>query len=503
MLSARAYVHRRYEVGEVDRRLFGGFVEHIGRCVYTGVYEPGHPCADEEGFRRDVAELVRGLDMPVTRYPGGNFVSGYDWKDTVGPRSGRPVRADYAWSALEPNQFGLDEFVRWCRVAGTSPMLAVNLGTGTAKSAQELVEYCNFPRGTAWSDLRRQNGAEEPHGIRLWCLGNEMDGPWQIGHKTAAEYGRVALEAGRMMKLADPSIELVVCGSSGSFMPTFGAWESEVLKEAYDIADYVSYHAYFSCADHDRAGFFAMPDKLGRDLDALIATCDAVAASLRQRRKVNISLDEWNIWYRGDPNAHPETKWLVARPINEETYDMADVVVTAGLLMSMLERADRVKVACLAQSVNIIAPIMTRPGGGCWRQTTYYPFQIISRHGRGTVLRSVVDTPTYETAKSPEPVGLLKLTCVLSQDGSELTVFALNRSLDEELSFELELAGFAPTALLEATEMHHDDLDAVNTEDCERVRPEAMGEGRAAVSGTALTATLRAASFAMFRLSVK
>ncbi len=498
-------VHAKFTVGKVDDRLFGGFVEHIGRCVYDGIYEPGHPEADADGFRNDVAALVRELNMPVTRYPGGNFVSGYDWHDTVGPKELRPVRAEYAWEALEPNQVGIDEFMKWCRKVNTAPIMAVNLGTGSAKSAQELVEYCNFPKGTAWSDLRRKNGAEQPHGIRLWCLGNEMDGPWQIGHKTAEEYARIAHESGKMMKMADPSIELIVCGSSTRSMPTFAAWDAQVLEETFEIADYLALHAYFGCAEEDvkKTEFFASPEVLEKQICDIIAACDFVAAEKKSARKINLALDEWNIWYRGNPKAHPETRWQAARPVNEETYDMADVIVVGGLLMAMLDHADRLKIGCLAQTVNVIAPVMTRPGGGAWKQTIYYPFYYTSRYGRGTVLRSHTESPAYESAGCARPVSWVRSTAVYREEAGEIALFAINRSTEEAAEYTFEMSGFSPESVIEAVEIHHDDLNAVNTEDCEKVAPAAIPAGVYSVADGVLQTTLKPASWNMFRIRVR
>lgn len=504
-MKATFTIHRKFTVGPVDDRLFGGFVEHIGRCVYDGIYEPGHPEADEDGFRRDVAALVRELNMPVTRYPGGNFVSGYDWHDTIGPKENRPVRAEYAWEALEPNQVGIDEFVRWCRKVNTAPMLAVNLGTGTAKSAQELVEYCNFPQGTRWSDLRRKNGAETPHGIRLWCLGNEMDGPWQIGHKSAEEYARIAHESGKMMKMADPSIELVVCGSSTRSMPTFATWDAAVLRETFEIADYLALHAYFGWKPEDekRMAFFASPELLEKQICDLIAVCDFIAAEKKSTRRISLALDEWNIWYRGNPKAHPETRWQVARPVNEETYDMADVIVAGGLLMAMLDHADRLKIGCLAQTVNVIAPIMTRPGGGAWRQTIYYPFYYTSRYGRGTVLQSRIDSPSYALPECARPVNWVRCCAILREKESEITLFAINRSTEECAELVFEMNGFTPEQVEEAVEIHHDNLGAINTETREEVAPAAIDPDCYELTPAELQTTLKPASWNMFRIKVK
>ncbi|MCL2167197.1 MAG: alpha-N-arabinofuranosidase, partial [Clostridiales bacterium] len=250
-LKARVTFEKEFRIGEVDKRLYGSFVEHLGRGIYGGLFEPGHQTADQDGFREDVAALVRELGVPIIRYPGGNFVSAYRWEDGIGPLDQRPKRLDIAWRTTEHNAFGVNEFVKWCRKVDTEPMMAVNLGTRGIEAALDLLEYCNHPSGSYLSDLRISHGAKEPHNIKLWCLGNEMDGPWQTGHKTAYEYGRLSMETGAAMKAMYPDIELVSCGSSNMRMPTFASWEAETLSQNYDVADYVSLHQYYSNIEDD------------------------------------------------------------------------------------------------------------------------------------------------------------------------------------------------------------------------------------------------------------
>ncbi len=503
-MKTSIYVNRSFPIDAIDPNIYGGFLEHIGRCIYTGVYEPSHPKADKDGFRTDVLELVKELGMPITRYPGGNFVSGFDWKDAIGPKARRPQRPDYAWFAMEPNEFGVDEFMKWCRKAGTEAMYTVNLGTNTPKAAQELVEYCNFPKGTSWSDLRRRNGAAKPYGIKYWCLGNEMDGEWQIGHKTKEEYGRVALETAKMMKMVDPNLKLCVCGSSNRHMDTYGDWDYAVLREAYKYIDFLSIHAYFGNPTHDIPNFLACIELLERQIDDAIALCDAARAARKSPRRLMVALDEWNVWYRGQTDAPPETKWQAARPINEETYDMTDVLIIGGILQSLINHADRVKIANIAQTVNIIAPIMTEPNGRAWRQTIFHPFALTSRHGRGTALRVRMDSPAYQgTGEYKGDVSYLKAAVVHNEKAHELVVFALNRSLKEEMDLTAEFGGFEVDKLLEAREIHNDNPDAVNTADRQNVAPAAIPARRRALKGGRLTATLRPLSWNMFRLRVK
>ena len=369
--------------GDIDDRLFGSFVEHMGRCVYTGIYEAEHESADTDGFRGDVAELVRELGITLVRYPGGNFVSGYRWQDGIGPKGERPRRLDLAWRSIETNQVGTDEFLRWAGRLGVEPMLAVNLGTAGILDAANLVEYCNISGGTSWSDLRRANGTADPYGVKLWCLGNEMDGPWQTGHMSADEYGKLALQAANAMRLVDPSIELVACGSSGHQMPTFGYWESTVLEHTFDAVDYVSMHAYYEELDGDRASFLGSGAAMDRFIDDVVATVDAVAARKHSRKRLKISFDEWNVWYQSRFAGPQNTDLDQSGPRIEDVYSTVDAVVVGDLLISLLNHSDRVGVGCLAQLVNVIAPIMTEPCGPAWRQSIFFPIAETIRRARG------------------------------------------------------------------------------------------------------------------------
>ncbi len=502
-MKARVFVHREFPIGEVDAGIFGSFVEHLGRCVYTGLYEPGHPTADENGFRQDVLSLVRELGATIVRYPGGNFVSGFDWHDSIGPKESRPVRQDYAWKAMEPNAFGLDEFLKWCRLAGVEPMYAVNLGTGTPKSAQEIVEYCNFAGRSALSDMRRKNGSEKPYGIRTWCLGNEMDGPWQIGQKTAEEYGRIARETAKLMKFVDPTIRLCVCGSCTRNVETYGDWDFHVLREAYDYVDFLSIHSYFENRAHNLPNFLSAPAVLDKQICDAVALCDAAKAACKSKRRMMVALDEWNVWYRAGAEEHPETEWQVARPVLEEVYDMADVLVTGGCLLTLLAHVDRVKMANLAQLVNVIAPIMTQSGGKAWRQTIFHPFALTSRFGRGTSLRVSVDSPCYEdTGEIRGEVPFLQSAVVYHADTQEISVFAINRSLDEAMELTAEFGGFAVERIIDAIEIHNDDPGAVNTVEGDKVAPMQIPQERRSLQGDSLQATLQPLSWNLFRLKV-
>lgn len=457
-LKAKCIIEKDYTIGDVDPRLFGSFIEHLGRAVYTGIYEPNHPTADAQGFRRDVLELVKQLQVGVVRYPGGNFVSGYQWTDGIGPVEKRPKRLDLAWKSIETNEIGIDEFVDWCRLAGTQVMAAVNLGTGTPAEAANLVEYCNHPGGTTWSDLRRENGHAEPHGIKLWCLGNEMDGPWQICHLSAEDYGKKALEAAKMMRWVDPQIELVACGSSNSSMPTFPEWDRIVLEYLYEQVDYISLHNYYGRSDVETLGdFLASFYDMDQFIRTVVAAADYVKAKKRSRKRLFLSFDEWNVW--ADRTVSYET-WDYAKPRLEQIYNLQDALVFGGLLCTLLNNADRVKIACLAQLVNAIAPILTQPGGAVIKQTIYYPFAQVSTLGRGVVLRPLITSPRYESVYGDAPV--LQLSAVYREEEGEVNVFVLNCAQEEEVELSLDFRSFSAVMPQEHLVLTGPDLEAVN-----------------------------------------
>ncbi|NUV61880.1 alpha-N-arabinofuranosidase [Streptomyces sp. CAI-85] len=504
MRTARLTLDPAFTVGRVSPRLYGSFVEHLGRCVHTGIHEPGHPAADADGLRTDVLDLVRELGVTTIRYPGGNFVSGYRWEDSVGPKDERPRRLDLAWHSTETNRFGLSEYIAFLRKLGPAaePMLAVNLGTRGVAEALALQEYANHPAGTALSDLRIAHGDKEPFGIGLWCLGNEMDGPWQTGHKTAAEYGRLAAETARAMRQMDPSVELVACGSSNQAMPTFAAWEATVLAETYDLVDHVSLHAYYEPHDGDLDSFLASAVDMESFIENVVATCDHVGARLKSKKRISLSFDEWNVWYMSrrqqQERAADPADWPEAPRLLEDNYSVLDAVVFGSLLIALLRHADRVTVACLAQLVNVIAPIMTEPGGPAWRQTTFHPFAQASRYGRGEVLDVRVDSPTYTTAKYGE-TDLLHATAVRADDGS-VTVFAVNRDRTAPLPLEVTLNGLGPTEVVEHSALADADPDARNTlAEPDRVVPHRVTG--TTLAGGRLTATLEPLSWNVIRLA--
>ncbi len=484
-MKATVTAHARYTISDIDNRLYGSFLEHLGRAVYTGIYEPGHATADENGMRQDVIDLVRELDTPICRYPGGNFVSAYNWEDGIGPKEDRPTRLDLAWRTSESNHVGIHEFADWAEKANTEMMLAINLGSRGLDEARAFVEYVNHPGGTEWSDLRRKNGRADPWGVNLWCLGNEMDGPWQVGHKSAAEYGHLANETAKALRGFDPNLELVVCGSSHSNMPTYPQWESTVLQATYDQVDYISLHMYFENYEKNTAEYLALPEKLDRYIGTVSGVIDYVKSRSRSKRDVKISFDEWNVWYherKQDAKRMAEWDWPHAPRLLEDIYNFEDVLQVGCILNTFIRRSDVVRIACIAQLVNVIAPIMTEPDGEAWRQTIYYPFKFASAHGRGTALQLDVDSPTYD-ADIASGVPYLDIAGVHNDDKGEITFFAVNRSGDETIEADLSLERFGTAKSVDHTLITHDDLEARNTLENQNNVVPATGNGASLTDG--------------------
>ncbi len=495
--TARLVIDPAFTVGPLNRRIFGSFVEHMGRCVYTGIYEPDHPTADEHGFRADVQALVTELGPTMLRYPGGNFVSNYHWEDGVGPKDERPTKLDLGWRALESNQVGTDDFLSWCRRLGIEPMMAVNLGTRGITEALELLQYTNGSEATSFPARRVANGYPEPHDVRVWCLGNEMDGPWQMGYKTPEEYARLAEETARAMNRYDGHLELVVCGSSNSGMPTFGTWERVVLERCFDQVDHISAHAYYEPHGGDVSSFLASAEDMHRFITSVVATADHVAATRKSTKQIMVSFDEWNVWYAERFHGEMSLEIREPAPLIEDVYDVADAVIVGSLLMTLMQHTDRVSMACQAQLVNVIAPIMTTPGGPAWRQTIFHPFALTARYAQGHVLQSAVAGPSMDTT-AYGPVDAVLATVTYDPDSGDLVVFAVNRSPDQPVDLSVSLAAFDQAELVEHLMVHDDDRQAGNTEhEPDRVVPQI---GKAEAADAILTAVLPPVSWHCFRL---
>lgn len=496
MKKAKIHIDKHFILSQVDKRIYGSFIEHLGRAVYEGIYQPDSPLADEQGFRKDVLELINKLNVPVVRYPGGNFVSGYHWEDGVGPVNERPHKIDPAWSMIESNEFGLNEFMDWAKKANTEVMYAINLGTRGVEDAKNVIEYCNIKGGSYYSDLRKKHGYENPHNIKLWCLGNEMDGPWQMGHKTAAEYGRLAASAGNVMKMVDPGIELVACGSANLEMPTFGSWEDTVLSECYDQVDYLSLHQYYGNRDDNTSDFLASSVGMDKFISSVVSICDCVKAKKRNSKSINLSFDEWNVWYHSNEQDKKLEKWGKAPHQLEDIYNFEDALLVGSMMITMLRHADRVKIACLAQLVNVIAPIMTSDSGS-WMQTIYHPFALISNHGSGKVLHTLVESDCYESSYGDAPY---IDSVVLEDDEKELlTFFIVNKDLENSIELDCDIRQFERYRIEKHILLYHDDLKAENSErNPENVRPTEVKDSK--IDAGILNIQLKKQSFHMIQL---
>lgn len=502
-MRVRASVHRDFKISYIDDRLYSAFIEHMGRAIYSGIYEPGHPQADLNGFRKDVLELVRDLKIPAIRYPGGNFVSAYRWEDGIGPKEQRPVRLDLAWRSKETNQVGINEFAQWAEMAGIEMMLAVNLGSRGLEDARNFAEYAIHPEGTYWSDLRRSHGVKEPYNVKMWCLGNEMDGPWQIGHKKAKEYGQLANETAKALKALDGDIEAIVCGSSNDQMPTYPDWEREVLEECYENVDYISLHKYFGNSSHDTLNYFAKIEETGRYIQAIGGVIDFVKAKKRAKNDVYICFDEWNVWYHRreeDAQRWRTWDWPEAPDLLEEDYNFEDALFVAGLINEFIRRSDRVRIACIAQLVNVIAPIRAEKGGPAWRQTIYYPYQFASLYGRGTALKVAVDGPTYD-CKVADDVNYLDAAAVHDEQACTVTLFLVNRHLEETVELDMPMTGFPAARLIEHKVMAGFGLRDTNGPDQPNAVAPRDGTGVGVDNGR-VKGSLAALSYHVIRLDV-
>ena len=463
--ATKIYIDTRRTRAAIDRNVFGSFLEHLGRAIYEGIYDPGSPLSDANGFRKDVLEEIRKLGVPIVRYPGGNFVSGYNWLDGVGPAKDRPRVLDKAWNALNSNQFGTNEFLAWCKAAGTEPLLAVNLGTGTPEEAAALVEYCNVDKGTRWSDLRRKHGVAEPHRVQHWCLGNEMDGPWQIGHMPAAEYGLKAADAARQMRYVDRDLTLVACGSSGPGMSTYLEWDRVVLEQCYPYVDAISLHRYFTNEGTETGGdttkFLALNLSMERQIAEVASVCDFVRARLKSPKKLWLSFDEWNVWYRARTGAAVNGSRQEAPHLLEEVYNLEDALLVGGCINTLLRTGDRVRVGCLAQLVNVIAPLMTN-ANGMVRQTILYPYSWALRYGKGEVLDIAVPTPASYDVSATDKAPYLDIAGTVQEENGVISLFVLNRDLGKARQLEVNWEGKTPAKLLTSLVLTGADLKASN-----------------------------------------
>lgn len=499
MKKTEIIVNKSYKKAEIDEHIYSSFVEHMGRVIYSGIYEPGHPKADEDGMRADVLELVKNMGVTGIRYPGGNFVSCYDWRDGVGPVKERPHRLEIAWRAIETNEFGTNEFIKWADKAGVEPIFAVNLGTKGIENAVSFVEYCNIEGGTLYSDLRKKHGVEKPYGIRTWCLGNEMDGDWQIGHKTAEEYGRLAQETAKAMKQVDPQIKLVSCGSSKSDMLTYPMWEVDTLKHTYPYVDYISLHQYYGGQELGTKAFLAQSLDMEDYICTVAAACDYVKAMKRSDKMLYISFDEWGVWSMPDTEVAAsvdEQPWQIAPHLSEQIYSMEDALLFGSMMLNFLKHADRVKIACQSLLTNISAAIMTEKGAEAWVQPIYYPFAQMAHHGKGVVLRDIAEGPSYEI--NGRAVPYVDEAIVYDEDAGEVVLFAVNRCEEESAQVILQLQAFGTLSLIEHSATFCEDKKATNAQNHDLIKPRNMEDSR--IQEDTLIAELPPLSWNMLRI---
>jgi alpha-N-arabinofuranosidase len=477
-------------IGEVHPHLFGNFAEHLGRMIYGGIYDERNPLSDADGYRKDVMDAVRQLGVSILRWPGGNFVSTYDWRDGVGPKERRPVRPELAWRALESNRFGTDEFLRYAQRIGAEPYICINLGTGTIEQAYQWVEYTNELRNTTWATERRKNGRVEPWKVTYWALGNELDGPWQIGQKSADDYARLALEAGKAMRRVDRDIKLVASGSSNYGGDWIG-WNRTVLQTLRNMVDYIAIHTYINNRDNDFERFMAWSQQIDRYIETTAALIREVQANQPNPRPIYIAYDEWNVWYRAN-----ESNGL------EEIYNFEDALAMSLFFNSFFRHADVVKMANLAQMVNVIAPMMTNEQG-LFLQPTYFPIVEYGRQRGNLALTTWASSPTYTPAPNRPPLGYLDVSSTYNAKTREVFVNVLNRSKDRALVTRIENQEGQLLPQASAWELNHPDLKATHTfGDDRKVRP-VTRDLSLSLSDNAFTYTFPAHSLTILRLKLR
>lgn len=483
--AASIKIDRDRTIGEIDPKIYGNFIEHLGRCIYGGIYDPASPLADDDGFRKDIIKATRNLNVTILRWPGGNFVSGYHWEDGIGPKEARPRRIDLAWGAVETNLVGTDEYIRFCRKIGAEPYICINLGTGTWDEARYWVEYCNWESGTHYADLRRKNGAEKSHQVTYWALGNEMDGSWQMGHRSADDYGKFALEAAKLMKWVDPKIKLVACGSS-HFGADWVGWNRTVLSYLKDYADYIALHTYLGNRSNEYYTFLARTT----DVEARIKVTEGLIREtmLKSRRKepIYIAFDEWNVWYRAG-----------IKERLEETYNLEDALVVALFLNTFVRNAHIVKIANLAQLVNVIAAIRADEKG-MWLQTIYHPLYLFANNCSGKSLDVFVESETYDAGEYKN-IPYFDVSAAYHAEKKELVLNVVNRHKDRDMEAEIisQDGRFSGKAVVE--EINGPDIKAENSLTEQKVK---VSTKEMSVSGSRFSYRFPAHSFTMMRVPI-
>jgi len=484
-LTAKIKVDTERQISEIDKMIYGNFIEHLGRCIYGGIYEPGSPLSDNQGFRKDVLKATKDLNTSIVRWPGGNFVSGYHWEDGIGPVDKRPTRIDLAWGGHENNAFGTDEFIKWCRTVGTEPYFCVNLGTGTLDEARNWVEYCNIEKGTYYSDLRRSNGFEKPHKVIYWGLGNEIDGPWQMGHKNAVDYSKYALEAAKLMKWIDKEIKLVAAGSS-FFDGDWINWNRTVLDYTARHIDYISLHHYSRNKENNYYDFMAATLFAEETIKITEGLIRETQMKKKMRKPIYISFDEWNVWYRAQGHEG-----------NEEVYNLEDALVVAQYLNVFLRNANIVKMANMAQLVNVIAPVFTSKEG-MWYQTIYYPLELFAANCYGKSLDAYVECDTYKSNSNDIPY--LDVSSSYDENKNELIINVVNRHKDKVIKTDIlsQTGVFKDTATI--YEVNGTDIKIENSASAQNVK---TVTNTLKVNGNKMTYSFPPHSYTMIKLIMK
>jgi alpha-N-arabinofuranosidase len=450
----------------VNRLVFGGFIEHFHRQVYGGIFEPGSPLSDEKGFRKDVIAALRELRLPVVRWPGGCFVSAYHWKDGVGPH--RRPGFDKAWGVEDPNAFGTDEFVAWCRLVGTEPYICGNAGTGTPEEMSDWVEYCNQEQGR-WARLRAANGHSNPYHVRYWSIGNENYGDWEIGTKTVQEWGRFVPETAKMIRRVDPSTILLSAAIPDE------SWTKSLLTAAGHYLNMVSIHGYYDTLwTTDTPSSYAACMMRTVEPEGQIAATERIIEASGFKGRIGIAFDEWNLrgWHHpGLPVAFSPAN-IKARDRNDlpATYTMADAVFSACFLNTCLRHGDTVTMAAIAPIVNVRGPLYVHPKGIVKRTTFHVMAMYSNLLGTKTASAKLTSDPYVHGGGSAPALDAIA-TC--NEMRRAWRIVLVNRHASRPIDCSVTLGQRPLNGTFRATVLVGDSPDACNDVDRpERVVPQ-------------------------------
>ncbi len=530
MKKAKLTLHPSYRIGSISRRLFGAFLEPIGSMVNGSMFNPKHPTADEQGFRQDFIDGLKAAQLPCVRLPGGNFVSGWNWKDSIGPMAQRKTRLDPAWFQFIPNDVGHDEYLQWAEKCGAEAMYTINLGTGTLQDAMDVVEYTNFEGGSDWSEMRRRNGHDKPYGVKIWYLGNEMDGPWQIGsyQKDPRGYGVLAHEVSKAMKWIDPTIETIACASSSPFLNHYPDWDLQAIRECYEVVDYISLHHYHSAPPGNIPALMAGSQAFEKYINTEIALCDYLKTSLRSEKTMMLSLDEYACSYRPANGAHlglggrqpamgflgldPERKYVRHDPDDWSTRrsfpkagEMPRTLATASVALTMLRHADRIAIGCATSGLSLLCATDREH---VWKSAAYYPYTQLINYAKGVSLAPVMECETFDVEGYAiddmnqygdfTGVPYVQAAAALDEEAGSLSVFVVNTDWEESHAFTLDAAAFEGWKFVGHTALYSEDPEAYNDyEHPDTIVPVVVGD--TACTAGQVSAELKPLSWNLFR----